>query len=74
MTSSEDRLINLAIHESSDPEMLKRDAQSKTTDEPNASSGDTQNIEEAIKSDEVDASGKEMLADRQISITNLSAG
>lgn len=29
MNSEKDRLINLAVHESSDPEMLERDAASK---------------------------------------------
>lgn len=40
MSSQEDKLINLAIHESSDPEMLRRDAESKTGTAPNEESFD----------------------------------
>jgi hypothetical protein len=40
MKPQEDRLINLAIHESSDPEMLRRDAESKTGSPPNTESSD----------------------------------
>jgi hypothetical protein len=34
MTTEEDKLINLAVHESSDIEMLRRDAESKTGSSP----------------------------------------
>jgi hypothetical protein len=40
MNPQEDRLINLAVHESSDPEMLRRDAESKTGSSPNTESAD----------------------------------
>ena len=35
MNSEEKPLINLSVHESSDPEMLERDAESKTGSKPN---------------------------------------
>lgn len=38
MNSQDDKLINLAIHESSDPEMLERDAETKTGSRPNTES------------------------------------
>ncbi len=38
MNSEQDRLINLAVHESSDPEMLRRDAESKTGSSPHPES------------------------------------
>ncbi len=42
MSSEQDnKLINLAVHESSDPEMLKRDAESKTGSSPNTESSDS---------------------------------
>ena len=41
MNPEKDRLINLAVHESSDPEMLKRDAESKTGSSPNTESSDS---------------------------------
>ncbi len=42
MSPKEDKLINLAVHESSDPEMLKRNAESKTANNPNSESSDSQ--------------------------------
>jgi hypothetical protein len=41
MIHENDNLINLAIHESSDPEMLKRDAESKTGSAPNSESSNS---------------------------------
>lgn len=38
MNSQDNKLINLAIHESSDPEMLERDAETKTGSHPNTAS------------------------------------
>jgi hypothetical protein len=38
MSPEEDSLINLAVGESSDPEMLRRDAESKTGSRPNEES------------------------------------
>ncbi|MBD2014049.1 hypothetical protein H6F96_08695 [Microcoleus sp. FACHB-53] len=42
MNPQENRLINLAIGESSDPEMLYRDAQSKTGSSPNPESSNSE--------------------------------
>lgn len=42
MSPEKDKLINLAIHESSDPEMLKRDAESKIGSSPNSESSNSQ--------------------------------
>lgn len=41
MSPEQDKLINLSVHESSDPEMLKRDAESKTGSSPNTESSDS---------------------------------
>jgi hypothetical protein len=38
MNPQNDSMINLAIHESSDPEMLERDAETKTGSRPNTES------------------------------------
>ncbi|MEW6497754.1 MAG: hypothetical protein AB1589_35415 [Cyanobacteriota bacterium] len=42
MKPQEDKLINLALGESSDPEMLRRDAESKTGSRPNTESSDSE--------------------------------
>lgn len=47
MNPQENRLINLAVGESSDPEMLFRDAQAKTGSSPNPESSN----EEALRRD-----------------------
>lgn len=47
MNPQEDRLINLAVGESSDPEMLRRDAESKTGSSPNPESSNS----EALRGD-----------------------
>ncbi len=44
MSPEPDKLINLSIHESSDPEMLKRDAESKTGRSPNTESSDSERL------------------------------
>jgi hypothetical protein len=44
MSPEPDKLINLSIHESSDPEMLKRDAESKTGSTPNTESSAPERI------------------------------
>ncbi len=40
MSSKENKPIDLAVHESSDPEMLRRDAESKTGSPPSEESSD----------------------------------
>jgi hypothetical protein len=44
MNPQENRLINLAVGESSDPEMLRRDAESKTGSSPNPSSSNSETL------------------------------
>ncbi len=44
MNPQEDKLINLAVHESSDPEMLRRDAQEKTGSSPNTEGSNSETL------------------------------
>ena len=90
MSPEEDKLINLAVHESSDPEMLRRDAESKTGSTPQEESsqqemlGHDADIKTASHPEEedreqppepdFDIAREDKLAERQINIANRHAG
>ncbi|MBW4544575.1 MAG: hypothetical protein KME25_09040 [Symplocastrum torsivum CPER-KK1] len=71
MNSEEKPLINLSIHESSDPEMLERDAESKTGSKPNdqASSEDKP---EGIEPDS-DVIYDDRIAERTLNVASPNA-
>jgi hypothetical protein len=90
MGPEEDKLINLAVHKSSDPEMLRRDAESKTGSTPQEESsqqemlGHDADIKTASHPEEedreqppepdFDIAREDKLAERQINIANRQAG
>lgn len=65
MNPNEDRLINLAIHESSDPEMLRRDAESKTGSKPHEESSDPEMLRPDADSKTLDSFNHENEEDRK---------
>jgi len=65
MNPNEDRLINLAIHESSDPEMLRRDAESKTGSKPYEESSDPEMLRRDAESKTLDSFNHENEEDRE---------
>jgi hypothetical protein len=89
MSPQEDKLINLAVHESSDPEMLRRDAESKTGSSPKEESSDPEMLRPDINLEtaghpyeedreqppepDFDIAREDKLAERQINIANQHA-
>lgn len=65
MNPQEDKLINLAVHESSDPEMLERDAESKTGSRPNTESSDPEMLKGDTESKTLDDFNYENEEDRE---------
>jgi hypothetical protein len=65
MSSEQDRLINLAVHESSDPEMLRRDAESKTGGKPNEGSSEPEMLRRDTDSKTLDDFNYENEEDRE---------
>jgi hypothetical protein len=65
MNPEEDRLINLAVGESSDPEMLKRDAESKTGSSPQPESSNPEMLRHASDSTTLDDFNHENEEDRE---------
>lgn len=65
MNPEEDKLINLAIHESSDPEMLKRDAEAKTGSRPQEESSDPEMLKRDADSKTLDNYNYENEEDRE---------
>jgi len=71
MSPQEDKLINLAIHESSDPEILKRNAESKSLD--NFNHENEEDREHPLEPD-FDITCEDKTAENQINIVNRPAG
>jgi hypothetical protein len=65
MSPQEDRLINLSVHESSDPEMLRRDAESKTGSRPKEESSDSEMLGRDADSQTLDDFNYENEEDRE---------
>ena len=81
MNSQDNKLINLAIHESSDPEMLERDAETKTGSHPNTASPapemlgyENEEDREAPLETDFDIAREDRVAEAQIHIVNRHAG
>jgi CRISPR/Cas system CMR-associated protein Cmr3 (group 5 of RAMP superfamily) len=65
MSPEEDKLINLAVHESSDPEMLRRDAEAKTGSSPKEESSDPEMLQRDAGSKTLDDFNYENEEDRE---------
>lgn len=65
MNPQEDRLINLAVGESSDPEMLRRDAELKTGSSPNPESSNSEALRGDANSKTLDDFNYENEEDRE---------
>ncbi len=76
MTQEPRKLINLSVHESSDPSVISPNSQKEANGELNDlndSTHDDKNVD-VPNPDLFDATSDESIANSQISIANLSAG